>query len=604
VITALTGKQRLLIVLAGIFIGIYFFAFTGDALRFYFSPDDLMNLYRSWANPAGRLLRANLLFFLNSVFYRPFAAVWYRSIFDVAGFNPIPFHIFNLCILVANVWLTYAVARRLTKSREVGITAAFLISYHGQFASLYFDTGFIFDVLCYFFYFATFLYYLRVRSQFTAQGLIVLALLYVCAVNSKEMALTMPAILFAYEWLYRWRGWGQPVKWATVQGKGVLLTGVLTVAVAIGRVTTGNALISQPVYRPVFSLTRFLETTKGFVSALFFGVDVPVALVALIWISLFIIAWGVRSRALKFSWLFLTITPLPIAFISPRGPAQYYITYFGWVLYFATALRDATTRLFRNLPANRILVPIRPVLVFLVIAGYMYMGNRPYTWSKVTAIASEGDELRIITEQIHRLRPKLPRHARVLFLNDPMEDRYRMIFLMRLSYEDRYLTIDQAKFMDHTLAPNELASYHTVFDYRHGQFRTSIGGSTLEAQPEIVYEWRRPGCYHGNWNPIRQDDPARRGESIICVMADLGETRPVVPRGQPFPTNPFAEVDTPLEVRVDGTLAEIKLKIGWPERVNQYRVDIRVPENIRTGEAKVVVTSGGHTGEPTPLPIQ
>src|SRR5690242_3363381 len=136
----------LLSVLTLFFIGAYFIVLTKEAVLCYFSPDDCMTIYRSWAHPAGALLKANLLFFLNSDFYRPMGSVWYRTMFDIAGFNPVPFHVSNLFTLAANIWLTYCVARRLTGSREAGMVAALLISYHGRFISLYFDTGYIYDV--------------------------------------------------------------------------------------------------------------------------------------------------------------------------------------------------------------------------------------------------------------------------------------------------------------------------------------------------------------------------------------------------------------------------------------------------------------------------
>ncbi len=47
----------------------------------------------------------------------------------------------------------------------MGALAALLIAYHPRFVYLYYDTAYIYDVLCYFFYFATLLLYVRVRQQ-------------------------------------------------------------------------------------------------------------------------------------------------------------------------------------------------------------------------------------------------------------------------------------------------------------------------------------------------------------------------------------------------------------------------------------------------------
>src|SRR5579871_1942045 len=158
----MTRRERSLALLGATFIAAYFFSLTHDALHAFFALDDSGNLYRAWYYPLPELFRANLLFFLTSPFNRPMGSAWYRAIFSLAGYNPLPFHIANLAVLTANLWLTYAVSRRLSGSREVGALAALLIAYHPRFAYLYFDTAYIYDVLCYFFYFAALVLYMRI----------------------------------------------------------------------------------------------------------------------------------------------------------------------------------------------------------------------------------------------------------------------------------------------------------------------------------------------------------------------------------------------------------------------------------------------------------
>jgi hypothetical protein len=184
-----------------LFIAAYFFWFTKDTLHSYFNSDDCMTLYRAWSNSAGALWKANLLFFVNSPFYRPMTCVWYRLIYDFAGFNPVPFHVASMALLAANVWFTYCATRRLSGSREAGALAALLISFHGKFASLNYDTAYSYDVTCFFFYFSTVVFYLRIRSRgqpLRWPHLIVLSALYICALNCKELAATMPVFLVLY----------------------------------------------------------------------------------------------------------------------------------------------------------------------------------------------------------------------------------------------------------------------------------------------------------------------------------------------------------------------------------------------------------------------
>src|ERR1700691_3899908 len=118
---------------APLLVSIYFLALTWRAVYTYFSPDDSMNLYQSWWSPATfPLLKANLLFFEPSWWPRPLASLLLRTIYSIAGLHAAPFKALELAILVANIFLTYAVARRLGRSRTAGALTALAIAYQGS----------------------------------------------------------------------------------------------------------------------------------------------------------------------------------------------------------------------------------------------------------------------------------------------------------------------------------------------------------------------------------------------------------------------------------------------------------------------------------------
>ncbi|HYL34566.1 MAG TPA: hypothetical protein VEV17_01490 [Bryobacteraceae bacterium] len=603
------NRPRPLSILTVLFIGSYFAALNKDALIPYFSPGDCTNLYRSWAS-AGALVKANLLFFLNSPFYRPLASAWYASIYYFAGFNPVPFHATNVLILAANVWLTYCVVRRLADSRGAGALGALLISYYGPCKALYFDTEYIFDVLCYFFYFSALLFYLRMRSRPRTPKLwelVWLSVLYVCALNSKEVAITLPFFLAAYEWLYLRPPLWPPrllLQWVIGEGRAVLVTAALTALFAVGRAFGPNALLNMAPYRPVFTWSRFLETSENSLGELFFQAHpLQAASVLLIWLALFAIAWITKIRALKFAWLFLMFSVVPLAFITPRAVAQYYVPLFGWVLYAAAALVAGTRSWFTNMTGAARYAQIGLILIFLATAGFLYRLNRRTTWLDVTSVAAEGEELHSIVEQVHQLRPALRRGSRVLFLDDPLTDGHRLMYVMRLSYGDRDLTVDSAKFMRKRPSDAEIASYDYVFDYREGLFFDAAHPPSDKPEPSIVYQWGYPAVFHQDWSKVARWRPAKRGEVVISLAKDLGLTEPPVPAGQPFPVSPLAQVVSPIEVRVSGEPAQIHVKIGWPGLVNRYRVDFRIPKNIPAGTAAVVLRSG-NTGPATMIPVR
>lgn len=599
--------------LAALSITVYFVALTRDARLSYFSADDLMNLYRSWANPAGALVKANLLFFLNSAFGRALPSAWLRILYDFAGFHPAPFHVANLILIAANVWITYCVARRLTESREAGALAALIIAYQPGFAPLYFDTAYIYDVLCYFFYFSAFLYYIRIRSEMRPlrwREVALLSALYICALDSKEMAVTLPLFLAIYELLYRraalepWTKRGGVDKlrqWFTSDGLGLLTIALLTVLFTIGRALGSASLLHNADYQPSFTPARFVETSDNFIQSLFLFARPPhPAYVIALWAAMFAIAWRSKSRPLKFAWLFLMLSPIPVAFIASRSAPQYYIPLFGWVLYAAAGLAIATRRLFR--PASDLADYARALALFCIAGAVLFAINERPRWASVNAVSIEGEGLRSIDYQIHQLRPALPRNARVLFLDDPIDDPWRMMFLMRLSYRDRSLIVDRARYMQPAPDARQIASYEYVFDYRYGRFYTSPQPRISGPQPVIVFESGRPSVFHLDWSPVTPNRPARAGEEIIAMMTDLGATVPPQPPGQPFPDSPLLQVASPISITVDGRPADVVVKIGWPQAVNRYRVDFRMPQNIRPGNADVQVTCGGLTGPVTEIP--
>jgi hypothetical protein len=604
-------RRNLFSVLTALLIGVYFVMLTKDVTRSYFSPDDCMTIYRSWANSAGSLVKANFLFFLNSPFYRPMGSVWYRLMFELAGFNPVPFHISNLFTLAANMWFTYCVSSRLSGSRTAGALAALLIAYHGRFINLYFDTGYIYDVVCYFFYFATFSYYLRVRSRPRPplwREVAVLSVLYICALNAKEMAVTLPMFLAIYEWLYHRESMGgvrDCWKWPVREGRGFLVAGVISLAFVLGRFTTATGLRENEAFQTQFTIRRFMETSTNFISPLLFRDELlPSGMVLAIWVALFAIAWVSKIRALKFAWLFLMLSALPVAFIPPRGPGQYYIPFFGWLLYAAVGLFEGTKRLFVRWPVTVRAAWIGDAMLMIAVTGVMYVVNRPYGWADVDAVAVEGEEIRVIVDQVHRLRPTLRHGARVLLLDDPIDDEWRMMYLMKMSYRDDDLVIDRVRFMKPPPTPAEVEKYDYVFDYLHGRFYNSPQPRPSAPQPEIVYERGYPAVFRHDWTPVRPWNPARRGERVISMVENLGDTIPPVPLDKPFPSDPYAHVVSPFEIRVDGQPAKIVTEIGWPEKVNRYRVDFEIPQDVKPGELPVIIARGNRAGPATPLLLQ
>ncbi len=113
--SALQGSQnRLLAVVAGVLLFAWFLFLVSGGLRCWFDADDLMNMCYYWTKPWSALLKANLAFW--SSYYRPAGGLFYRSIYALWGFHPLPFRIAVLALLPVNFALLALVVWQFTKS--------------------------------------------------------------------------------------------------------------------------------------------------------------------------------------------------------------------------------------------------------------------------------------------------------------------------------------------------------------------------------------------------------------------------------------------------------------------------------------------------------
>ena len=313
-----------------------FLYFAGEGLHADFTHDDLMNLYVSWRVPATDHLRDIALFFRPSGSFRPAGALFYRTLFEGFGFNAAPFRIACYALMLVNLWLAYALARRLAGSRTTAALAALVFAYHGQFWCLYVSTGMCYDLLCFFFYAAAFLYYLKAREGGLPLGwgrVAVWSALYILCLNSKEMAVTLPAIIAVYELLA-----GQRVKAWRVPAVGA----ALTVLFIFGRVT---AMLSNAGYRPSFSARVYLEHAYRFLGYALYDPWWLSPWVAAA-IALAVAAYAVwrGSPALRLAVAWMAIGILPVAFIEQRGFDAVYIPALALALAIALGMGGGAAR--------------------------------------------------------------------------------------------------------------------------------------------------------------------------------------------------------------------------------------------------------------------
>ncbi len=129
-----------------------------------FAPDEMMNMGWAWEAGLLKILGAIAAFFTN--FYRPVGALYYWILYNMFGLNYVPFRIADLCILLLNLGLAFCLFRRLSGSLFVAYLSSFLFSYNANVMSrISYNGAFVYDRVCFTFYVAALLYYLRRRSM-------------------------------------------------------------------------------------------------------------------------------------------------------------------------------------------------------------------------------------------------------------------------------------------------------------------------------------------------------------------------------------------------------------------------------------------------------
>ena len=445
---------------AGIFLTAYLFWFAGGGLWARFTGDDLMNLNFHLTPSFGGLLLSNITYW--STAYRPMGGLVYAAVYHLAGFHSMPFRVVCFALLVANLWLVYRVCLRLTGRREVALLAALPMSYHAWLVNLYYSSGTIYELLCFAFYCAALQYYLGIRQAGAVlnrlQWAVVLAL-YVCALNSKELAVTLPLCLLCYEvlWHRPARGFRACGRWLAQEGRGAAMTALLTVPYVVGKLTGPQSLTANPAYRPAISPARYLHAFHLYLNVLFyqdhFFRDANTILLVAAMLGLAI--WR-RSRPLLFAWCFLLFSVLPFIFVPHYSGFFIYLPMVGWSLYAATALV-----MLRESAAKR----VPPAVLFLAVAVALAPLHARESRKSMQVFTSADLPTTEMTNELQRVQPALPRGARLYFQSDPFPSRtFSLVFLVRLFYHD--LTVEVARAKDGEV---ENGRYDAVFRWKEGK---------------------------------------------------------------------------------------------------------------------------------------
>ena len=460
----------------GALVAAYFFYFVADTVRVHFAPDDMMNMAYYWRLTPWKMLL--WLFMPWRGFYRPITALYYVPLHYFFGLNPAPYHTVLLLLLLIGIGLTYRLAVVLGVDKPTAALAALIVCFHSGIANLYYNTAFIYDVLCGLFYLAALVYYVRIRESgrvLTGREVGCFLVLSLLALDAKEMAVTLPIVLLAYEWSYQRAAlpkWGQIAAWLRGPGYVIALAGVLDVAYCYGKAFGRDALMKQAAYTPVISWDRWETFQARSLGELFLAWgQFQMRDVALLWFAVFYLARRLNRPVLWFCWLFVAVTPLPIEFLEGRGAACLYVPLLGWAIFAAVIFREIVNLLSRVLMGDPILrhLGAHSICAILIATGMFLWaaeGRRLKESYVRPSMSALGQPTWDVIQQLNVLHPEARPHSRIVFLNDPFEG-WDMAFIAQLWFRDRSIEIKLDRKTPFTR--EELAQADHVFTFADGR---------------------------------------------------------------------------------------------------------------------------------------
>jgi len=455
----------------------YFLLVSWDTLKVSFAPDDMMNIWAYWHPSPWRLLSSQ--FMLWHGYFRPIAGLFLVPIYLAFGLNPVPYHALLLLLLAAGAYLMYRFARVLGCGELPAAMVALVACYHGGLSNLYYNSAFLSDALCGCFYFAAFVYYARIRSsgRWLSRGQTAAFLgIYLCALNSKEMAVTMPVILLAYEWLLQepppWP-WKALAKWLRGPGSVVCWSAAMDLVFIYGKRFGPNGIMKISAYRTVISRGQIVDFQERYLGDIFYHVPRFEWFATLpIWLVVTYFVWRRKRPLLRFCWFYVLLTPLPIEFLEGRDQACLYVCLAGWAVLAATLFTDwlaSATRVVAAEPLFHRLGP-RRVHALLAAAGMILFAQESWRFKQrqiEPAMARVGGRTTEVLAEFRKMNPSVRPGATVVFLDDPWKGGFDMEFIAELWFRDRRtrVLLDQVSH----LPPEEIAQAGAVFTWRDGK---------------------------------------------------------------------------------------------------------------------------------------
>ena len=192
------APQVILIITALIYSRVIFNDFT----RF---DDDTFILSNPLVKAPGWEGITSLFTTINHGKYQPLITLTFLLEYRFFGFDPVPFHLFNVLLHLMSTWVLFKFTEQLSGKRITAIVVAALFALHPMHVEEVAWASELKDTLPTFFYFFALLYYLRyLDSGFKWKYWVYVFLFFLASLLSKFAVITLPLILLAID-IYKGR---------------------------------------------------------------------------------------------------------------------------------------------------------------------------------------------------------------------------------------------------------------------------------------------------------------------------------------------------------------------------------------------------------------
>jgi hypothetical protein len=432
-------------VAAAIFILLFFWFFTFHGLETPFTFDDgttVIAVLQFFDTPFWRDLLNILLVFTSA--FRPLTTLFWKPLYYLFGFDPLPYRIVVHLLLMANLPLVYIWARRIGTPATASALTVLVFCYNASMLDLFYNTCLVGDVMCFLFYGLAFVAFVSGHRVWTI-------LCFLLALDSKEQAVTLPAMLLLYLVMFRLNDLRDRRKAIRLVALPVLM---LAADVAYLWVKVAD-MSRNPSYHPHATIGFVLKNVAHNVEQLMYFPENSISIAAGLSILAALAGLGflLRSGQAVFGVLFFVATLLPIAVIDPRAGYAAYIPYFGLALTISGIVDAVRTRFL----GNRAVVPV--FVASAIVLGWGHLVKREpgvgyYEWSNPTIVSM----LRGFEENV----PSIPPGVRILLLGDRWAPDWGPMFLVRLMYHENAIWVDRPQNLNH---PPDPMAYDIVVEY-------------------------------------------------------------------------------------------------------------------------------------------